>query len=105
MPLRRRSFQGRALLSTLSPRYVCSIRSDAARKLAVYFPDEIAKAAGLSDGQRVEIEMRDGEIVIRHCAPLSLEEMFKGKSVKEWRQAYGKAYDWGPNVGREKVDD
>lgn len=33
--------------------------------LAIRFPLDIARAAGLSDGERVEIEARDGNIVIR----------------------------------------
>ncbi len=32
------------------------------KNLAVRFPGEIAKAAKLSDGERVEIEARDGDI-------------------------------------------
>jgi antitoxin MazE len=34
------------------------------KNLAIRFPLEIAKAARLSDGERVEIEARDGDIVI-----------------------------------------
>ena len=35
------------------------------KNLAIRFPFNIAKAAGLSDGERVEIETRDRDIVIR----------------------------------------
>jgi predicted nucleic acid-binding protein/antitoxin component of MazEF toxin-antitoxin module len=35
------------------------------KNLAIRFPSEVAKKAGLSDGERVEIEARDGDIVIR----------------------------------------
>jgi antitoxin MazE len=35
------------------------------KNLAVRLPKEIARAAGLSDGERVEIETRDGDVVIR----------------------------------------
>jgi antitoxin component of MazEF toxin-antitoxin module len=35
------------------------------KNLAIRFPLEIAKAARLSDGERVEIEALDGDIVIR----------------------------------------
>jgi antitoxin MazE len=38
------------------------------RNLAVRVPAEIAKTAELSEGERVEIEMRDGDIVIRRPA-------------------------------------
>ena len=34
------------------------------KNLAIRFPREIAKAARLSDGERVEIEAHDGDIVI-----------------------------------------
>jgi AbrB family looped-hinge helix DNA binding protein len=35
------------------------------KNLAIRVPSEVAKKAGLSDGERVEIETRDGDIVIR----------------------------------------
>jgi hypothetical protein len=34
-----------------------------------------------------------------------LEELFHGKSPKEWRAAYAGALDWGPDVGREVVEE
>ena len=76
------------------------------KNLAVRFPGEIAKAARLSDGERVQIEARDGDIVIRRPVPhFTLEELFKGKSPKQWRAAYSGAFDWGPDVGREIVEE
>lgn len=75
------------------------------KNLAVRVPGEIARAARLSDGERVQIEARDGDIVIRRAAPrFTLEELFKGKSPKQWRAAYAGAFDWGPDVGRESVE-
>lgn len=75
------------------------------KNLAIRFPGEIAKAARLSAGERVEVETRDGEIVIRRAAPhLTLEDLFKGKSSKQWRAAYAGAFDWRSDVGREVVD-
>jgi antitoxin MazE len=38
------------------------------KNLAIRFPFEIARVADLSDGERVEIATRDGEIVIRRPA-------------------------------------
>jgi antitoxin MazE len=35
----------------------------------------------------------------------TLEELFRGKSPKEWRAAYTGAFDWGPDVGREAVEE
>jgi antitoxin MazE len=76
------------------------------KNLAVRVPGEIARAARLSDGERVQIEARDGDIVIRRAAPrFTLEELFKGKSQKQWRAAYAGAFDWGPDVGRESVEE
>ncbi len=76
------------------------------KNLAVRFPGEVAKAARLSEGDRVEIVALDGDIVIRRAAPhFTLEELFKGKSPKTWRAAYAGAFDWGPDVGREIVEE
>jgi antitoxin MazE len=74
--------------------------------LAIRLPGEIAKAAGLRNGDRVEIETHDGDIVIRRATPLfTLEDLFRGRSPEEWRAAYQGAFDWGPDVGREAVDE
>jgi antitoxin MazE len=35
------------------------------KNLAVRIPLSVAKAAGLSDGERVEIDVRDGDLIIR----------------------------------------
>lgn len=76
------------------------------KNLAVRLPGQIAKAAGLADGEHVEIQTRDGDIVIRRCAPhFTADELFIGKSPKQWRKAYAAAFDWGSDVGRETVDE
>ncbi|MGH7813852.1 MAG: AbrB/MazE/SpoVT family DNA-binding domain-containing protein [Candidatus Binataceae bacterium] len=76
------------------------------KNLAIRFPGEIAKAAGLNGGEQVEIEARGGDIVIRRAVPhFTLEELFEGKSPKAWRAAYARAFDWGPDVGREAVEE
>lgn len=76
------------------------------KNLAVRFPREIVKAAGLSDGERVEIETRNGDIILRRAVPhFTLEGLFRGKSPEEWRAAYAGAFDWGPDVGREVVEE
>ena len=57
--------------------------------LAIRFPSEIVKAAGLADGERVELEAHDGNIVIRRAVPhFTVAELFRGKSPDEWRAAY-----------------
>lgn len=76
------------------------------KNLAVRIPGEVAKIVRLSDGERVEINTHDGDIVIRRAAPhFTLEELFRGKSPKAWRAIYAKAFDWGPDVGREIVEE
>jgi antitoxin MazE len=76
------------------------------KNLAIRFPRQVVKVAGLNDGERVEIETLDREIVIRRTVPhFTIEELFKGKRPKQWRAAYAGAFDWGPDVGREIVDE
>jgi antitoxin MazE len=76
------------------------------RSLAVRLPPEVAQAAGIRDGGRVDIEAQDGAIVIRAAVPrFTLDELFAGKSPAEWREAYAGAFDWGPDVGREIVEE
>lgn len=76
------------------------------KSLAVRIPGEVANAAGIGGGERVEVEARDGDIVIRRAVPrFTLEELFRGRSPEEWRAAYAGAYDWGPDVGREAVEE
>jgi len=76
------------------------------KSLAIRLPGEIVKAVGLSDGERVEVETKGGNIFIRRAIPhFSLEEMLRGKSPKEWRAIYADAYDCGPDVGRELTEE
>ena len=76
------------------------------KSLAIRIPGEVAKSAGISDGERVDVEAHDGDIVIRRAAPqFTLEELFRGKSPQEWRAAYAGAFDWGPDIGREVVEE
>ena len=76
------------------------------KNLAIRFPGRIAKAARLSDGERVEIDTLDGDIVIRRAVPhFTLEELFRGNSPRKWRAAYAKAFDWGADAGREIVEE
>ena len=76
------------------------------KNLAIRFPSEIVRAAGLTGGERVELEAHDGDIVIRRPVPhFTLVELFQGKSPDEWRVAYGGAFEWGPDVGREVVEE
>jgi antitoxin MazE len=74
------------------------------KNLAIRVPGDVAKEAKLHAGERLEVEARDAEIVIRRIVPQpTIEEMFHGKSPEEWRREYAGAYDWGPDIGREIV--
>ena len=72
--------------------------------LAVRLPGEIVDAIRLRDGERVEIEAQEREIVIRRAAHrIAPADLFRGKTPEAWRAEYAGAYDWGPDVGREAV--
>jgi antitoxin MazE len=74
--------------------------------LAVRLPKEIANAVGLTEGSAVEIEARSRDIVIRPAAPrFTLDKLFHGKTPAQWRAEYADAFDWGPDVGREVVEE
>ena len=76
------------------------------KSLAVRIPSEVADAAGIAEGERVDVQTHDAEIVIRRTSPrFTLEELFRGKTPEEWRALYAGAYDWGPDVGREIVEE
>jgi len=76
------------------------------KSLAIRLPGEVARAAGIGDGERVEIEAHGSDIVIRTAAPrVTLQDLFAGKSPQEWRATYAGAFDWGPDVGREAVEE
>jgi antitoxin component of MazEF toxin-antitoxin module len=51
------------------------------KSLAVRFPGDIARAAGLTEGERVKIETRGREIVLRRVVMhFTIEELFRGRS-------------------------
>ena len=72
--------------------------------LAVRLPGEIVDAIKLRDGEQVEIEAHDDEVMIRRVRQrVSLEDLFRGRSPDEWRTDYAGAYDWGADIGREII--
>lgn len=76
------------------------------KELAIRLPGEIVAATGLGGGERAEIAMQDGDIVIRRAPPhFTLQEIFNGKRPEEWRAVYAPAFDWGPDVGRETIEE
>jgi antitoxin MazE len=75
------------------------------KNLAIRLPGEIVRAAGLSSGERLDIETHAGEIVLRRAVPhFTLEELFRGKNPEKWRASYAEAVDWGPDVGGEVIE-
>ena len=76
------------------------------KKLGHSVSERNVAATGFANGERLEIEAQGGEILIRRAAPrFTLEELFRGKRPEEWRAAYTGAFDWGPDVGREVVEE
>ncbi len=74
--------------------------------LAVRLPADITAATQLRDGERVEIETQESNILIRRLQTrVSLEEIFQGKTPEAWRSEYAQAYEWGPDIGRELVEE
>ncbi|MDE2579247.1 MAG: AbrB/MazE/SpoVT family DNA-binding domain-containing protein [Hyphomicrobiales bacterium] len=77
------------------------------KSLGVRLPADVAHKLGLDAGVTVEIVAGEGEIVVRPLArKATLGEMFAGKSARQWRALYREsAVDFGPDVGREIVDE
>lgn len=76
------------------------------KNLALRFPREIANELALVEGETVDIEPGPDRIIIRRIRPrYGLDELFAGKSPEEWRAIYADAYDWGPDVGQEIVEE
>ncbi len=68
--------------------------------LGVRVPKDVAAKLGLSEGSRVDVSVEGDRIVISSKRPVyKLEELLSGITPKAMR----KAFDWGPDKGREKV--
>ncbi len=69
--------------------------------LGVRIPKELASKLRLAEGMRVDIEAREGEIVIKAVRPrYCLEELLVGLTPED----IGGAFDWGPDLGRENPE-
>jgi antitoxin MazE len=76
------------------------------KNLAIRLPAEVAKTAGLGEGERVEIVSSGEEVIVRKLpAELTMESMFSGKAPEDWRALYRDAYDWGEDRGRQRVEE
>ena len=69
--------------------------------LAVRLPRDAAQRAGFAHGTSVEVAARRGEVVIRAVQPrYALSQLLEGTTPDAMR----KAFDWGEDVGRERVE-
>lgn len=76
------------------------------KNLAIRFPAEVAESAHLKEGERVEIAATGEGVVIRKLpAEADLEVLFAGKPPEAWRALYRDAFDWGPDLGRERIEE
>lgn len=76
------------------------------KNLAIRFPSEVAQTARLGEGERVEIAVSGDEVVIRKLpAKATVEALFAGQAPEVWRALYRDAFDWGPDQGRERIEE
>jgi antitoxin MazE len=75
------------------------------KSLAVRLPAEVAEVIGFGVGQKVEIIDRRDEIIIRRRPSSAVGKMFAGKTKEDWRELYAGTDLWGPDVGREVVEE
>jgi antitoxin MazE len=70
--------------------------------LGVRIPKEIVQQVGLAPGASLEIEARGDQIVISlPKRRYRLEDLLVGMTP----EAMHDAFDWGPDVGREIIDE
>ena len=76
------------------------------KNLAIRFPAEVAEVARLVEGERVEIAASGDEVVIRKIPfETTVEALFAGRPPETWRALYRDAFDWGLDLGRERVEE
>ena len=67
----------------------------------VRLPKELALRLGIGDGSRVDVSEDRGRIVISVERPVyTLEELLVGMTP----EAMHEAFDWGEDIGRERVE-
>lgn len=70
--------------------------------LGVRLPRALAKEIGIDDGQKVNIVTRGNTLVIELVAPrYRIEDLLANITPEAMRTAF----DWGPDRGRESVDE
>jgi antitoxin MazE len=69
--------------------------------LGVRLPKELAQRLGIGEGSRVDVSEDGGRIVISVERPVyTLDELLVGMTP----EAMHEAFDWGEDVGRERVE-
>jgi len=69
--------------------------------LGVRIPKHIALRLGLAEGAQVDIEAEGNHVIISPARPrYVLKDLLRGMTPR----AMHKAFDWGPDLGRESVD-
>ena len=69
--------------------------------LAVRIPKGVAEKARMQEGDAVEIKAAKGRIEVRHAERVPTLEELVARITPENRYA---ETDWGPEVGREKIE-
>jgi antitoxin MazE len=70
--------------------------------LGLRIPKAIAQRVGLREGASVDVEVEGDRIVVSRARPrYVLAELLKGMTPQAMREAF----DWGPDKGREIVDE
>jgi antitoxin MazE len=70
--------------------------------LGVRIPKDIAEHVGLSPGDSVDVEARGDQIIISLRRPrYRLADLLVGITPEAMRDAF----DWGPDFGREIIDE
>jgi antitoxin MazE len=70
--------------------------------LGLRIPKDIAQRVGLREGARVDVEVEGDRIVVSPARPrYVLAELLKGITPQAMREAF----EWGPDKGREIVDE
>jgi antitoxin MazE len=69
--------------------------------LGVRLPKDLASDLHLEEGSEIELTIRDGALVARPAGPrYTLADLLVGMTPDAVRAAF----EWGPDVGRERVD-
>jgi len=69
--------------------------------LGLRIPKAMTEKIGLTDGSRVEVQMEDDRIVISSARPrYLLSDLLVGMTQDDMRDAF----DWGEDIGRERVE-